>query len=521
MPKFADQQDAAKRPAHRSPVQTTGVPALTHEGHVGSERDPKSELFLLAISNLVTEDTFYESGQDRDARFRELVHLVTAMDPEWMQRFLPWLRTEGLMRSGPVMAAAEYVAAGGPNGRAVVASVLRRPDEPGEMLAYWHLVHGRHVPQPVKRGVADAAVRLFNESAALRYDGKDRKYRLGDVIELTHPKPKADWQSELFKYLLDRRHNPDEIRADLTKLPAIQARGILNEVAPKNRREYLKVGQQVLNEGMGSWEWLSSWLPGGMDATAWQYAIPNMGYMALLRNLRNFEEQGVNPVVLEGVARRIKDEAAGSKQFPFRFYSAWQATGSTTFGPVLEAALDASLANVPSLPGSTLILIDVSGSMGYGYGAWSHPRVAGDTASKIQRWEQAALFGVALAKRAEHADVVLFNDRNWAIPVARVGSVLRKVEEIKGYVGGGTQLHKAVNDHYSGQDRIVVITDEQAHPGSFTVLVPERSYVFNLAGYTSSFDTSASWVNIGGGLTDKTFRMLQLIETMGRADWPF
>jgi len=40
-------------------------------------RDAESELFLLAVTNMVGEDTFYERADARDARFVELVHAVT------------------------------------------------------------------------------------------------------------------------------------------------------------------------------------------------------------------------------------------------------------------------------------------------------------------------------------------------------------------------------------------------------------------------------------------------------------
>ena len=46
------------------------------------------------------------------------------------------------------------------------SSVLQRADEPGELLAYWLAAHGRAVPKPVKRGVADAAVRLYTRAVA-------------------------------------------------------------------------------------------------------------------------------------------------------------------------------------------------------------------------------------------------------------------------------------------------------------------------------------------------------------------
>ena len=44
-------------------------------------RDAESELFLLAVTNMAGEDTFYERAAKRDARFVELVHTVTATNP--------------------------------------------------------------------------------------------------------------------------------------------------------------------------------------------------------------------------------------------------------------------------------------------------------------------------------------------------------------------------------------------------------------------------------------------------------
>jgi len=120
--------------------------------------------------------------------------------------FVPWLRGTARLRSASVVAAAEYVRAGGPSGRRVIAAACDRADEPAEVLAYWTSRYGRAVPQPVKRGVADAAARLFTERAALRYDGHDRPWRMADVLELAHVRRTGPAQSALFGWLLDRRH---------------------------------------------------------------------------------------------------------------------------------------------------------------------------------------------------------------------------------------------------------------------------------------------------------------------------
>src|SRR5262249_26472529 len=152
--------------------------------------------------------------------------------------------------------------------------------------------YGRKIPMPVKRGIADAARRLYTERAALRYDGLARQIRMADVIELTHPSPRDHFQSALFRYLLDRRHHDDAVAAP-TVLPLLAAAAQLDAVPVDDRRALLRErGPAALAEAGYSWERLSGWLPGGMDAEAWEAVIPSMGVMALVRNLRNFDQAG-------------------------------------------------------------------------------------------------------------------------------------------------------------------------------------------------------------------------------------
>ncbi len=214
----------------------------------GTRASRASELFLLAATNMVGEDTFYERAAVRDARFVELVREVTASDPAFIAGadvdagtvgLAQYLRETMLMRSAAVVMAAEYVAAGGAGGRGVVARVLRRADEPAEMLGYWFTNHGRNLPMPIKRGVADAVRRLYTERAALRYDGLGRQIRMADVIELTHPSPRDQAQSALFAYLLDRRHHDDAV-ADPAVLPTLAAAAALDAVPADERRSHLR-----------------------------------------------------------------------------------------------------------------------------------------------------------------------------------------------------------------------------------------------------------------------------------------
>ncbi|MFH8660198.1 TROVE domain-containing protein [Streptomyces afghaniensis] len=518
---------ARARPVSR--VTSTGRVLRTYEGGRGRERDARSELFLLAVSNFVSQQTFYETGADRDDRFAKLVRELAVTDPAWTAGLLGWLRGEGNLRTASVVGAAEYVKArldagvtgDGPTGRQVVASVLQRPDEPGELLAYWTATYGRNVPKPVKRGIADAVRRLYHGKALLKYDTASKGYRFGDILNLVHaaPDPDKPWQGELFRYALDRRHHPDTAvppasdrvltaHRELMALPVAQRRAVVTAEG----------GAERLAEAGMTWETLAGWLQGPMDKAAWEAVIPSMGVMALVRNLRNFDEAGVSDEVAERVAARISDpaEVARSRQFPFRYLAAYQHAPSLRWSYALERALGHSLANVPALPGRTLVLVDRSGSM-----FWSRL----SDRSELTRADAAAIFGTALALRAERADLVEFGSTSDRVRFRGGESVLK----ILGRFGdlGGTDTTEAVRRHYRKHDRVLIVTDEQYthhHRGDPTEQVPADVpvYTWNLAGYRAGHGPSGTGNrHTFGGLTDAAFRMVPLIEASRDADWPW
>ncbi len=479
-------------------------------------RDPKSELFLLAVTNMVAEQTFYETAGERDRRFVELIHQVTREDPDWVARFVPWLRNSANMRSAAVVMAAEYVAAGGPAGRKVIASAVARADEPAEILAYWAQEHGKRFPQPVKRGVADAVRRHYTEYAALKYDGLSRAWRMADVIELTHPKPGSPAQSDLFRYLLDRRHHPEATVIPET-LPKAAARARLERIPEEQRRAHLREqGIEVLAEAGATWEWLSGWLPGGMDAEAWEAVIPSMGYMALLRNLRNFDEAGVSPDAARYVTDVLgdPDRVARSRQFPYRFWSAYRNAPSLTWASALESALELSVRNIPTLSGRTLVLTDTSASM-------TAP-VSGR--SKVRHFEIAALFAAALAKQADDVELISFATKSEFVPFRPTQSVLRTIEKVEsriGKVGHGTNLGRAVKRSFDGHDRVVVFSDMQTHD-QMPSLKGVQVYVFNTSGYRATpFAVGRKGHYEIGGFSDATFRLMKHLDDLRDADWPF
>jgi len=503
--------------AVKSAVTTkSNVPnTLTHEGGAGFAREAKSELFLLAVTNMVSEDTFYEVSSDRDARYQSLIAQVTAEDPGWIARFVPFLRNTMNMRSASLVMAAEYVRAGGPHGRKVIDAALQRADEPAELLGYWLTRYGKKLPAAVKRGMADAARRLYNERSVLKYDG-DGAVRMADVLEFAHPAPVAEWQEALFQYIISKRHNRSKIDTDA--LLTIQRHGVIGAMAGERLKELLATPEGIESIATGGWTWEALTAKyGKLDAAFWEAMIPNMGIFALVRNLRNFDDANIGAEARAKVIAKLTDPdvIANSRMFPLRFYSAYENTGTTKWADALDTAVNLSLANVPALKGKTLILVDLSGSM------WSPL----SSKSKTMRYKAAGLFGAALALRAEDADLIAFGSGSSEVPFRKGDSVLRLIEKSLSKDMGGTETMAAVNRHFNGHDRIVILTDEQAYfdARNFSKVagLDVPIYTFNLAGYKAGHLASGAKRHTFGGLTDAGFVALSLLERGKDADWPF
>lgn len=497
----------------------------THEGAPGFGRDAKSELFLLAVTNLFS-DTFYEKQDARYTRYRDLIRQVAVSDPNWMGRFLPWLRKSAHMRTGPVVGALEaadaMVKAKIQGSRAIVNSVLVRADEPGEALSYWLSIHGRKLPKPIKRGIADAATRLYDEFNFLKWDSSRASVRFADVLELCHVAPDGISQASLFRHIINDRHGnaSDDSLAELA--PMIHQSRVLRVQARKNPD--LLLSTDVLRAAGFTWEDALSLLGqivsdgpelDRLKCAVWEAAVPIMGYMALLRNLRNLIKSGTSPEVTQRVLARLTDpdQVRRSQQLPLRFYSAFRATEQwTEWAHALETALNLSLENVPTLPGRTLVLVDVSGSMVNRLSA----------KSELTRVQAAGLFGAALTVRNfGNVDLVAFNEHTLPINVSRGQSLLKLVDRFQ--ARGGTMTAAATRVSYAGHDRVIIITDEQSYDGDPSDHVPANVplYIWDLGGYKYGHTPSTSNRYIFGGLTDQAFGIIPLLEAGASQNWPF
>lgn len=487
-----------------------GPSGLTYEGGLGWSRTTEAELFLLAVSDL-GEDTFYEKAGDRRAR---MLDLVQNADPEFLAGFIPWLRNDANMRTAAIVCAAEA------GQRTLVSAACQRADEPGEILAYWLKHYGRDIPAWLRRGVADAAVRLYTERNYLKYDRRDAAVRFADVISLVQPryhhKMWGTWQDDLYKWIIEQRHGRDTQPSERL--------GIIRANRAWRSAPGIVDGETYMWAGL-TWEDVLSALPNVPKRELWTSLIPAMGYMALLRNLRNFDQAGIDDEHALQVASVLQDPAAvaKSRQLPFRFWAAYKAAPSLRWGHALELALHASLGNIPALPGSTLILVDRSGSM--------FDRLS--ARSDVIRADVAALFGTCLATRILHdglngsgatADLYQFGEVHSRINITAITPVLHTMESFSNL--GGTYTAKTVYETYNGHDRVVIITDEQSAAGQsdpgYCVPGDIPVYTWNLGGYRYGHSVSGTaFRHTFGGLTDQSFRMIPLLEAGRSQKWPW
>jgi hypothetical protein len=334
---------------------------------------------------------------------------------------------------------------------------------------------------------------------------------MADVIELTHPRPETDWQSDLFRFAIEDRHGRATFEGK--NLPSLQARS-----ACKTRADWLS--ELVAGNPTVSWENVSSAGGGKMTAEEWLACFDHMGYMAKLRNLRNLDMAGVSVADKRKIGESLAnpEAVAKSRQLPMRFLSAYKAVQNDVWASYLSEALDNSLANVPTVKGKWLVLVDASGSMSS----------AMSDKSGMNYYEAATVFAAAFAK-ANNAVIRTYSGglSKTYVP-SKAKSTLQVVNDLgkrEFWFGGGTATARSLAQAYAEGDfdHVLLLTDEQYNwGGSPSASVPKSVplYTFNLAGYKASQnEMDLNRVTIGG-LSDAAFTMIATIEGL-KQKWPW
>ena len=245
---------------NNTPVST----AVTHEGGKGFKRDPRNEIYSLVVTSFLSGDSFYEKQDERLQRMRSLISEVLSMKNgrEFLAGLAVYARNQMNMRSAPTMLSTELFVSKVEGAEKVAEQIWLRGDEHLEALAY---LKGTETKRP-KRLLKAIAKRLltFNAYRAVKYACSNKSFTQRDALRLAHPTPKNAAQSALFKYM---SQGWDKL-SDTEKL-------LLPEIAKMKQGNAITWEQQISTKGS--------------TKDNWEAIIPQMGYMALLRNLRNFK----------------------------------------------------------------------------------------------------------------------------------------------------------------------------------------------------------------------------------------
>jgi len=431
----------------------------THEGARVIECDNSEKLRRAVQACMLWEDSFYVDGKTHASYISELIGKVKA---SVAQQVAIDAREKYKLRHAPLLVAREMLRH--PNHKMFAADtiekIIQRPDELTEFLAiYWtdqvqkgtKRVGYDSVPNLVsefkktpiaaqaKKGLARAFTK-FDEYQLAKYN-RDGAVKLRDVLFLSHAKPKDEAQAQLWKRLVNGElATPDTWETNLS--------------AGASKKETF---ERLMKER-------------------------KLGGLALLRNLRNMTQAGCDEKLIRESIRNMKVE----RILPFRFITA--AKYAQKYEDVLEEAMLKCLGSMDKMPGKTVLLVDVSGSM---QGALSGK-------SEMNRFEAAC--GVAMLAREVCEDVAIYTFSNSVRAIApRRGFGLRD-EITRKAEWGGTYLKGAIESINKSEkyDRIIVFTDEQSHDGVGSIAKGANGYIVNVASYINGVGYNTNWVHVNG-----------------------
>ncbi|MVN90480.1 TROVE domain-containing protein [Mucilaginibacter aquatilis] len=506
---------------------------VNHAGEIAYTLSPEMELYT-AVVTWSLNDSFYEKDETRLTRLRQLIY---ACKPEFVGKLAVYARTKMHMRSVPLVLVTELAALH--SGDSLVArvadGVIGRADEITELLACYEMLNKRtgtkklnRLSKQLQKGLSTAFNR-FDEYQFGKYN-RDGAIKLRDALFLVHPKAKDELQQLLFNKIVN-----GDLQTPYTWETELSALGQFN--FDSNEAKVIAF------------------------RTKWEELIDSgkLGYMALLRNLRNIQEAGVSYAHFEKVCVRLADanEVTKAKQFPFRYLAAYRELVNPAVTKVpaqslakkltalihggnkgytgellnaLEKAVQASAANIKGFGYETRVLLacDVSGSM----------QTPVSAKSKVLLYDVGLMLAMLLQSRCKNVEVGMFGDTWKTIAVPR-NNILGNVQEFyrrEGEVGYSTNGYLVIKDLLQRKvkmDKVFMFTDAQLWNSSSTtgdyiqplwlrykaeVLPSAKLYLFDLKGYGQApLQILRNDVYLIAGWSDKVFEVLAALENGGSA----
>ena len=429
-------------------INTVPISRVTYEGGIASHIKPIDELRRTVLACLLWESGFYESGEAVADRIKRLVALcnpldVAALAVEARQkqhlRHVPLLLVRELARYPSRFQIAD-----------TLCQVIQRADELAEFLAIYWQEGKKPLAKQIKKGLA-CSFRKFNEYQLAKYN-RDAVVKLRDVLFMVHAKPKDEEQAALWKRLAD----------------GLLATPDTWEVALSAGQDKKEAFERLLKEG-------------------------KLGYLALLRNLRNMQQAEVDSSL---VFEALSSGAAKSKALPFRYVAAARAVPQ--WEPQIDAAMQVALAGIEKLPGSTAILVDVSGSMDDKLSA----------KSDLTRIDAASALAVLVRGISDDCRVFTFSTQVVEVPPRSGMALIDAISRSQPH--GGTYLGQAIEALRKNikADRLIVFTDEQTADKVGKPI--GKGYIINVATNQNGVGYG-DWTHING-FSEAVIQYIQSLE---------
>lgn len=450
------------------------------------------EQYLQTLMTNTMGNTFYTKQDQLMVESLALHREIAKVDPEFMAKALVYARNDGYMRLQPIVGLVFLSTIPDKTFfKLAFNQVIKTPGDLEDFVTICSSVrNGKGLGRSVKNTIS-LWLNNMSQYHAIKY-GADRKegWDLGNIIKVTHPKPKDEIQNELFKYVANRD-------ADLGKLPQVneleRVKNLRSMKATMTDEAFAKEVVDAIERGRLPWEVVTGIL--SPTTEVWEYLMKQMPYFALLRNINTLTRAGVfsNKENVDYVVRRLTDANAIHKAMvlPFRFHTALANTGSIpAINDALRTAMELSFDNVPALHGNNYYFLDISGSMD------GENLTIGGT------------LGIAAYMKSEQPNFLCFESRLQYADITKNDSMMTNLQKVLKLEQGGTNTglclkhllgtahlvkefgwarnmtsgyHNNVPENMrtqlpvEGVDNIIIITDEQQNTGS-PVVTEFRKY---------------------------------------------
>lgn len=477
---------------------------LNYEGERAYRLSPEWNLYVASVTSSLN-DKFYEKTENRIDRLRKL---IKDCDPVFVAKLAIYTRQKMNLRSIPLVLTVELakVHSGDATVRKMVSGVVKRADEITELLAYYQLANQRNDMKKLNRlskqlqaGLQDSFNR-FDEYQFAKYN-RDTEIKLRDALFLVHPKAKDESQQTLFNKIIN-----NELEIPYTWETELSALGQISFESKEEKNKAI----------CAKWEEL-------IDSK-------KIGYMALMRNLRNILNAKVSTEYITKVCETLSDaeNVRRSKQLPFRFLAAYREIAkvkSAYAGRVLDALEQAVSVSAEGIKGfapniSVAIACDVSGSM----------QKPVSPKSKILCYDIGLMLAMLLKSKCENAITGMFGS-TWKVINVPTTGILSNVDTFyrrEGEVGYSTNGYLVIQDLLDNKqqiDKIMLFTDCQLWNSKNNTKIVDlwneykkfspnsKLYLFDLAGYGNTpLDITQEDVYLIAGWSDKVFDILESID---------